>query len=103
MSKAEQAREIFLKAISDKTRYGIIQCLRGGAKSVNGMVECCALDQTLVSYHLKYLRHRGFVECKRKGKQRIYSLDREVVVPILNGLDKGIKRYQVKIERSKKR
>lgn len=97
--KENKAREIFLKAVSDRTRYGIIECLSDGPKSVNEMKSDCRLDQTLVSYHLKYLRSRGFVDCVKKGKLRIYSLDKEVVAPVLNALDKGMVRYRKKMEK----
>ena len=98
--KEDKAREIFLKAISDKTRYGIISCLRRGSKSVNGMKCDCDLDQTLVSYHLKYLKKIGFVNYKKDGKMRIYSLDKEIT-PILTLLDKGIRKYRNKLNGSK--
>lgn len=102
MTKIERVRDAFLKTISDKTRFGIIQCLRKGPKSVNGMKNECKLDQTLVSYHLKYLKNHGFVEYKKRGKQRIYFLDKRTISPILNALEKSIRRYYRKYRKLKR-
>ena len=43
--------------------------------------------------HLPCLVKTGFITVEQIGKQRIYSLNKDTIVPILNAVEKHMKKY----------
>jgi predicted transcriptional regulator len=59
----------FLKALADKTRWGIVQkLLVGRAMNVNELATQLEISEYNASKHLRILREVGIVATKRKGK-----------------------------------
>ena len=50
------------------------------------LCECCDVDASVVSRHLKVLSQEGVVKLEKKGRERTYVLDRETVVKNLREL-----------------
>lgn len=90
--------EKFFKTFSNKTRYEIIRLLIKGPKSVNQISKALKFEQSRVSHNLKRLEGCGFVICECKGKERIYSVDRKYVLPIINHVDKYIHKYNKRLK-----
>jgi DNA-binding transcriptional ArsR family regulator len=67
-----------LKTIADPNRLSIIKLLMGGPQHVNELNTVLALEQSLLSHHLKVLREAGFVQSERDGKAVRYSLAPEI-------------------------
>ncbi len=63
-----------LQILGDPTRLRIVEILRGGEHSVNGIVENVDIDQSGVSRHLRILQQAGFVRVRPEGQKRFYSL-----------------------------
>lgn len=63
-----------LQNLADPTRFRIVEILRGGEHSVNGIVENVEIDQSGVSRHLRILQQAGFVRVRPEGQKRFYSL-----------------------------
>lgn len=84
---------IFFDTISNKTRMCIIESLMKGDKSVNEICSDVKEEQSKISHSLKRLMECNFLEVKRDGKKRIYSLNQETVVPILNLVDKHVSKF----------
>jgi DNA-binding transcriptional ArsR family regulator len=92
--------KMFFKALSNETRFEIIKLLKErGAKSVNDICRELGFEQSRVSHNLKSLVACGFAHCKWKGKNKIYSLDPDHIIPILNNIDKHIERYKERLEK----
>ena len=89
----EISYKTFFGAISNKTRCEIVGLLKKGPKSVTELCEKLGFEQSRVSHNLKCLEMCGFVNSKYKGKNKIYSLDPEIVL-ILNAIDKHLIKYQ---------
>ena len=70
------------KMLGDPTRAGILASLARGTKSVGGLCDTLKLPQPTVSHHLALLRMSGLVRRQRKGKQMIYSLEKERLKPV---------------------
>jgi ArsR family transcriptional regulator len=70
-----------LKALADPDRLRIVQCLRGGPRSVGELSRLVAEDLANVSHHLGVLRRAGLVSDAKAGKYVIYSLHPEVYRP----------------------
>jgi len=83
----------FFTAIANKTRLSLIYALRDGPKSVGQLVAVTGLEQSLISHNLRVLRDCRVVEVEVKGKQRVYSLNRETIVPLFELVDKHIKSF----------
>ncbi len=68
---------LFFEVFSNKTRIKIIEALITGEKSVSEICKLINEEQSKVSHNLKKLTECHFLDVKRKGKKRIYSLNKE--------------------------
>ncbi|MBW2988716.1 metalloregulator ArsR/SmtB family transcription factor [Candidatus Woesearchaeota archaeon] len=85
--------ELFFETFSNKTRIRIIESLVHGPRSVN---EICALtgeEQSKVSHNLKKLAECNFLYLRKQGKKRIYSLNKDTILPILKIVEKHVRKY----------
>jgi ArsR family transcriptional regulator len=71
----------FLRAIADPERLRIVQCLRGGPKTVGQIAQETNAPFANVSHHLKLLREAGIVEGSKRGRFVSYALDTRFARP----------------------
>ena len=50
------------------------------------LCDCCNVDASVVSRHLKILTEEGVVKLEKKGRERTYTLDRKNVAKNLREL-----------------
>lgn len=62
------------KALAEPARLQILQCLRGGERTVTELVDETGLGQANVSKHLRQLRALGFVRRRKEGLFAYYVL-----------------------------
>ena len=62
-------------AIAEPTRRRILDRLRAGEATVNGLAEALDLPQPTVSKHLKVLRRAGLVVVRGEGNRRHHRLE----------------------------
>ncbi len=67
--------------------------LKKSELSVNDLAEQIGEEQSNVSHHLKNLVSCNVVFVRQDGKKRIYSLNKEVINPILQIIDKHVKTH----------
>jgi len=60
--------------LGEATRLGILQCLMGGERPVNDVVEATGSTQANVSRHLKILHDAALVSRRRQGTQVFYGI-----------------------------
>jgi len=94
----ELSYKLFFKAFSNKTRFEIIKLLRKGPKHVSEICNKAGFEQSRVSHNLKCLADCGFVNWKWNGKNRVYSLDKKHILPILKNIDEHIKTYNKRLK-----
>jgi ArsR family transcriptional regulator len=82
--------EHFFKTLGSKTRLDILKSLRESDKNVSEICTHTNQEQSKVSHELKKLSDCNVVEVKQEGKQRIYSLNKETIVPILKLVDQHV-------------
>ncbi len=82
------AYHIFFKNLANPLKTKIITSLKKSPKSVNELSEKLKIEQSKLSHALANLRFCNIVITKQKGKQRIYSLNKKTILPILNTIDK---------------
>lgn len=77
-----------LKALGEYNRLSLVYELCGCEKPENAMClcECCSVDASVASRHLKTLAQEGVVQIERKGRERLYSLNRKEVAQRLRTL-----------------
>lgn len=84
---------IFFSNLSNPLRISIVTSLRKKEKSVSELIEELNVEQSKISHALKSLKNCKIVEAKQKGKQRIYSLNKKTIIPILNLIDKHATKF----------
>ncbi len=81
MARAATTADAF-NAVAEPRRRQILDVLAGGERPVNDLVPLLGLTQPQVSKHLRVLREVGAVDVREDGRQRLYSLNAEVLKPI---------------------
>lgn len=71
----------------------IVQALKEKPMSVTELTEALGEEQSKVSHNLKSLSQCHIVEVEQKGKRRIYSLNKETMVPLLQLAENHVKKY----------
>ena len=90
--------KLFFKALSNKTRFEIVQLLRKEPLDVTSISKRLGFEQSRVSHNLKCLQDCGFVLTRRNKKKKVYSLDKEHITPVLNEIDKHIEKYEQRLK-----
>jgi ArsR family transcriptional regulator, zinc-responsive transcriptional repressor len=81
----------FFSNLANPLKIKIILCLRESSKSVSELVKCIGEEQTNISHCLKALRECNIVNFEKKGKERVYSLNKNTIEPMLKLIDKHAK------------
>jgi len=82
----------FFRALSNQTRFAIVQLLRDRPYYVGEIVEALGMEQSRVSHNLGCLLNCGFVQWEWQGKNKVYRLHSDLT-PILGAIDKHIAKY----------
>ena len=84
---------IFFRKLSNPLRIKIIESLSKKPKTVSQLSKDINVEQSKLSHALKSLRLCNIVNAKQKGKNRIYSLDKEMILPLINLTQKYEKKF----------
>ena len=85
-----------LKALGEVNRLALVDRLCQCSTPQNAMClcDCCAVDASGVSRHLKVLTQEGIVRVEKRGRERSYSLNRAYVAGQLRELANKIESHQ---------
>jgi len=78
---------IFFGNLSNKLKVDIISELKDKERSVLDLAKKLNVEQSKLSHALASLRCCSIVNVKQVGKKRVYSLNRETILPILKMID----------------
>ncbi len=84
---------VFFRNLGNELRIQIITELKEKPSSVNQLSKKLKIEQSKLSHALALLRSCNLVTSQQKGKQRIYSLNKKTMVPILDLIDKHAKEF----------
>ena len=73
---------LFFSTLANPTRLAILELLRDGPRNVGGIAEVLKQEQSMVSHNLKALERCRFVFSERRKKERLYSLNKEIMEPL---------------------
>ena len=88
-----EACHLFFSTLGNPTRLGILELLMESPRNVTQLAEHLNQEQSMISHNLKPLTRCGFVFVERKGKERIYSLNRETMEPMYKIIDDHMRKY----------
>ena len=86
--KYNSTYHIFFTNLANPLKIKIILSLREKEKSVGELVRELGFEQSKISHALGNLRDCNIVKAKHEGKQRIYFLNKNTIVPMLKLIDK---------------
>lgn len=77
-----------LKALGEYNRLSLVYelCQCKSPKNAMCLCECCNVDASVVSRHLKVLNQEGIVKLEKVGRERTYTLNRKNVAKQLRAL-----------------
>lgn len=86
---------MFFSTLSNKLRMDIVSSLADSPKSVNKLCKEINDEQSKISHALKMLRTCNVVGFTRKGKERIYKLNKDVlkILNLINEYEKKNCKY----------
>jgi len=84
---------LFFETLGNKLKIDIILKLKEGPLSVNELAEKIGQERSSVSHALISFSDCGFARAKNDGKKRIYSLNKETILPLLDLVERHIKKY----------
>ena len=79
---------IFFGNLANPLKIDIISALKEKPKSVTELIKDLKVEQSKLSHALASLRCCSIVDAKQEGKNRIYQLNKETILPMLNLIDK---------------
>ena len=79
--------KLFFGTLANNQRLGIINLLRKESKNVSHICGELKYNQTTVSHHLAILKRCSFVFVEKNGKERIYSLNKKTIKPLMELID----------------
>ena len=82
-----QEAAYLLRALANEIRLCVImQLLNAKELSVSELRANMDCEQSLLSHHLTDMRAKGILNCRRRGKNRLYSLKDKRLANLLNCL-----------------
>ena len=78
---------IFFSKLANKLKMDILTSLQEKDKSVQELSKDLDVEQSKLSHALKTLRCCNIVLVEKKGKKRIYSVNKKTISPILKLID----------------
>jgi len=79
---SNEAYYLFFSTLSNRTRLAIIDVLREGPKKISEISEALEQNETTVVHNLKLLENSALVHSKGSGKEKLYSLNMEIIAPL---------------------
>jgi DNA-binding transcriptional ArsR family regulator len=93
MKKNSSTYHVFFTNLANPLKVDIILSLREKQKNVTDLTKDLGVEQSKLSHALSSLRDCKIVKMKQQGKQRIYSLNQDTVIPMLKLIDKHASKH----------
>jgi len=90
---SNEPHKIFFETLGNKTRWDIVHLLQKKACRATEISETLGYEQSRISHNLRRLETCGFISFKQNGSERIYTLNKETIKPLLALMDKHINTF----------
>lgn len=84
---------VFFTKLANPLKMGIILALREKEMNVSEIVGELGVEQSKISHALASLKNCNILQVKNKGKERIYFLNKDTILPLLDLVDKHSEKY----------
>ncbi len=84
---------LFFETLGTKLKVDIITKLKEKPLSVSELSKILNQERSKVSHALISLLDCNFIDVKKEGKNRIYFLNKDTILPLLNLVEKHVKKY----------
>jgi len=84
----EMTYNLFFTNLANPLKISLILALREKDLNVSELVKKMSVEQSKISHALKCLKNCKIVNAKQDGKSRVYSLNKETILPMLELIDK---------------
>jgi DNA-binding transcriptional ArsR family regulator len=84
---------IFFRNLANPLKIRIISSLKDKESSVGELTHELGVEQSKVSHALALLKRCNIVNSKHEGKERIYSLNKKTIIPLLKMIDEHSKSF----------
>ncbi len=84
---------LFFETISPRIRVRILELLKNKQMSVNEIASALNEEQSKISHNLKRLIECHLLDVKQEGKKRIYSLNKDTMVPLMKLVEKHVQKF----------
>lgn len=84
---------LFFETLGTQLKIDIIFKLKEKPSNVTELSKKLNQERSKISHALISLLDCGFVNVKKDNKKRIYSLNKETILPLLNLVEKHVKKY----------
>ena len=88
-----KAYNLFFETVSSKIRLRILELLKSKPMSVSEICKTLNEEQSKISHNLKNLADCNFLDIKRDGKRRIYSLNKDTILPLMKLVEKHVEKH----------
>ena len=83
----------FFSTMANPTRLAALEHLREGPMNVSQLAEALDQEQSMVSHNLRPLVLCRFVHVERRGRERVYTLNRETLEALFNIVENHAEKY----------
>ncbi len=84
---------LFFETLGTRLKISIISELKKKSLNVNELSKQLSQERSKISHALKSLLECGFVKVEKNGRERVYSLNTDTIIPLLNLVEKHIDKY----------
>ncbi len=84
---------IFFRNLANPLKIKIISALKEKESSVSDLTYQLKVEQSKISHALALLKNCNIVKSEKKGKERIYSLNKKTIIPLLKMIDEHSKSF----------
>ncbi|MBI2498805.1 winged helix-turn-helix transcriptional regulator [Candidatus Woesearchaeota archaeon] len=85
--------KLFFGTLANNQRLEIINFLIKSPKTVTQICRELKFNQTTVSHNLNILKKCSFVFFKKNGKERIYSINKDTIGPLMKLIDNHTEKF----------
>ena len=89
----ESNYHVFFGLFGNRLKVGIISALRREHMGVNELSKKLGEESSKISHALLVLNKCHIVEAEQKGKNRVYSLNKDTMVPLMRLVDRHVEKH----------
>ncbi len=83
----------FFSTLANPTRLAILEVLLHGEMNVSEIAHSLKQEQSMISHNLDALEYCSLVTSERRGKERIYNANKEIVEGIFGVVERHAAQY----------